>query len=754
MATDRRPRTRGLFALASLLSLTIGLSIAGECDSAAQAQTKPPVRPVPRPTARPVTPPVAVPHPLDAGNAFRTFFGIELATNLLRSADADERLRGVERAAALGTPEARILLTQALANPPDRATDSLAGAARRDGRALVAATRGLSRALLEEVRSGRPNTTISIATPDGGRVDGPRTLGLINALVPILEASATGSSAGTRPELLDLARGIAARALALSGDPRAIEALVKAARELDAGRPAAVAAMSALRARVFRSGAVDLLVPPNLSPQVITLAGEISDLRALEPLQLAVRASDARTRAAAILALTNLGAPAAADPARSLLRDPDPFVRLAAGGALVKVGAPDAAPVVAALLGDDTTAERAMALADDVESAEVDRALFERARRPGDDVFRKRAVLALSRHRAEGAAVALASLASDSLLRSDAVGALARSRAKGATVLLVALAKDPATRRLGVRALAYRVLVHGVDREATLEAAKPLATTGDVADRALYMFVNVALGVFSVETGLAERDAEARVAVVMGSLARLDERTCRALTARRVVETDPAVRTLLAVSFSCAGGAEGTSSGELWSRTREGGPDAPLSLLVLGARTHERDSGEIYDFLTSQSSLLRSHLASGLRSSTREDAPGRLARALLYEPDAAVRRALVRSLADHGSETPSAREALETIALFDPDDAVRSLAETVREGGVIRKLSAPRETAWLRLATREGESGGPELASVATSDGVALPIAFDRDGFAVVGGLPPGAIHLHLAPRLPRLQAP
>ncbi len=753
----RRAR-RGVVALIAGVLAIVGLYATHDPrDASAQAP-----RPPPRIPTRPRPVPVgSAASPIDAGTAFRSHFGIELATTLLRSTEADERLRGIERAADLGGAEARVLLTQALASSSEPRTDgTFTGVARRDGRALVAATRGLARELLQEVRGSRDQRPTPAPAPgptaslDGGSRDAPHTVALVGALAAVLDSPQTVTRDGIRPELQELARGIAARALALSGDPRALEALVKAARELEAGRPAAVSAMTALRARVAREGVVDLLAPPNLSPQVIALAGEVGDLRAVEMLQQSLRAADARTRAAAIVALSELSVPNVAASARVLLKDPDPNVRVAAGAALVKSGAPDAARVVEVLLGDATTQERAVSLAERVESDDVVRILVELARRPDDYAKRKRALGALARHRGDAAAYALASLIKDPVLRGDAVGALGRSPAPAARGPLAGLTHEPTTRRLGVRGMALRALVHGVDRDRALELARPLATTGDVTDRALYMFVNVALGAFSVEKGLVERDAPARAASVMGALGHLDERTCRALAARRAAEKDPSVQVLLALGFACERGADGMSSGELWARAREGGPDAPLSVLSLAARTHERDSGEVYEWLVSSSAILRSHVAAGLATAPREDAPGQLARVLLYEPDAAVRRAIVRALAHNGRNTPSGREALDVLTRWDPDDDVRALAEAVRAQAPLPELRAQREVAWLRLATFDGNPGGSQLAAVVRSDGLAVPILFDADGFAVVPGLPPGAVHLVLAPRLPRLQAP
>jgi hypothetical protein len=41
------------------------------------------------------------------------------------------------------------------------------------------------------------------------------------------------------------------------------------------------------------------------------------------------------------------------------------------------------------------------------------------------------------------------------------------------------------------------------------------------------------------------------------------------------------------------------------------------------------------------------------------------------------------------------------------------------------------------------------LASYVTAEGVAIPIAFDADGYALVPGIPPGDGRLVLAPVVP-----
>ena len=46
------------------------------------------------------------------------------------------------------------------------------------------------------------------------------------------------------------------------------------------------------------------------------------------------------------------------------------------------------------------------------------------------------------------------------------------------------------------------------------------------------------------------------------------------------------------------------------------------------------------------------------------------------------------------------------------------------------------------------------MGSLVRADGLAIPIAFDDDGYAIIPGLPPGEARLVLAPRLPSYKAP
>jgi hypothetical protein len=65
-----------------------------------------------------------------------------------------------------------------------------------------------------------------------------------------------------------------------------------------------------------------------------------------------------------------------------------------------------------------------------------------------------------------------------------------------------------------------------------------------------------------------------------------------------------------------------------------------------------------------------------------------------------------------------------------------------------------REVVWLRLLPAAGATPPKDVTAVLVqTDGIALPIAFDDDGYALVPGGRPGAAQLRLAVRLPTYEA-
>jgi hypothetical protein len=136
------------------------------------------------------------------------------------------------------------------------------------------------------------------------------------------------------------------------------------------------------------------------------------------------------------------------------------------------------------------------------------------------------------------------------------------------------------------------------------------------------------------------------------------------------------------------------------------------------------------------------------------DAVGYLATAYSYEADPSVRRALVRAVVARTGDDAAApaREAtLHMAARLDPDPVARFVAARALSERAA-PLAAPTvtEVAWLRALTVDGSAPPTGLVgALRRADDLAIPVAFDDDGFALVPGTPPGEAHLVLAPRLP-----
>jgi hypothetical protein len=195
----------------------------------------------------------------------------------------------------------------------------------------------------------------------------------------------------------------------------------------------------------------------------------------------------------------------------------------------------------------------------------------------------------------------------------------------------------------------------------------------------------------------------------------------------------------------------------LVDRAQQGGPDAPLAALALARRTDDELRDKVDALLASRDPVIRAHVARGLGESHTPDATGRLARAYLWEPDGSVRRALVAALAMRPAEeahAPARREALELAARLDPDRVVQVAARAALTGSEAPHGAPSREVAWLRLAVTEGATLAEDMTgSLVDAEGIAWPVVFDADGYALVPGLPAGEAHLRLAPRVPAYDA-
>jgi hypothetical protein len=336
--------------------------------------------------------------------------------------------------------------------------------------------------------------------------------------------------------------------------------------------------------------------------------------------------------------------------------------------------------------------------------------------------------------------------------------ALARSPCPAAMAAIEAMMTAPTTRRLAARAYFVLRAVRGErsPRGDTLLGA--LAASGDGAERALGVEALVALGERPLARALEDRDPRVRRAAAMGSLAQgnAGARNADALTARLAVEQDETTRQVLAVGLQEGDPGGAVSTATLLERAQAGGPDAPLAAFALARRAGEELAPKVDALLASRDPVMRAHVARGLSASHASDVVGRLARAYTWEATAEVRRALIEALAARSGliEAPSLRDALELAAHLEPDRVTRAMAVRGLEGRAPVARGPGREVAWLRVIPGEGAALPRELTgALIDASGVALPIVFDDDGYALVPGLSPGDSRLRLAPRLPAYES-
>ena len=734
---------------------------------------------------------------LPGPNGLLGHFGTAAAVRLMRSPDADDRLRGLERVATMHTTEALALLERAVRTGGSGGLDPRLpdeGIARRDPRALLATVHGLAAWLDNE----GARTTLAEVVSDSSESLAPR------AGAGPARAHAAGDDDDA--ERVTLARQEAAIALAGSGNPAALERLVAAARSGGAEQEAALLALSIRPpSEPVVLGGVALT-----TPATIALAARIGDLRTLDAILGVMGASDPALRAAGLAALGAAGDTRAVDLARAALHDGDVRVRVAAVDALARFGTPDAPSAVEELIADEATALEGLRIARDVQGEGITRAAAARAAASADPALRGAALVALGRQTAPSAIRALLELAAAPMLAGDAMDAIARSpspaaldaleeaagiaTANGSTRKAAAVADAPlesgatgsarkavaiadaplesgATgRRLAARAYFVRRFVRG-ERSRPLDALlETLAASRDPRDRAVGTLALVALGERAIDVALSDPDARVRRAGAMGALGHWSASTARRLLARSAVEPDEATRRVLALGWAEASTEPNRDPGPtsvLVERALAGGPDAPVAVFALALRADEARVAQVDAWLQSRDPVLRAQAARGLGLSPAADATGRLSRAYAWEVDPAVRRAIVASLAMRAARGAPGGEAaregvLDLAGRLDPDAVTRwiasaAVARTTESAAVARTTveAGVREVAWIRVAAAESARAALDrTALLVESDGRALPIVFDDEGYALVPGVSPGEARLRLAPDSPSYSAP
>jgi HEAT repeat protein len=574
-------------------------------------------------------------------------FGLERLVSALSAANPEERRVAIQRLAGLGTPAA----LQRLVNV---ALERRAQLEPREWLSLV-------RVLAPHASEGEPRRLLALA----------------------MNQRPSDSGGPAQVALLELVRGTAALALAASGSEPALRVLGAALR---GGGPAAALAADALLEYPPADLSLLLSVPGEPSVELARWLGALGDQRAFHTLRGWVRGESAEVRAAAAIALTQLGALETVPLARAWLRSGVPVLQHAAGEIAMLTQQPEA---VAFLLEELRTTPRDAALLSRVlefpqpelvpwASASAASARWTLLGRIGDRAAIAQLESALGS--AEGAFAAAQAL-------SRVPDVEARATLERALVARHALP-------LVVRAAALREQLWPDDFALLPERLAQLHTSKLPAERAAGAWASSLRSATAALTELESKDVVRTEAAANNAL-RFDDRVLVA-AAGRLSQAEPGrARSAFAFALLRPSGARAVTSELLESLVLEGGVAAPLALRALAARAEPRFVALADTYLAHPDPLLRAHVARGLGESQRSTAVGLLMRSFEFETDEIVRQAIVRALSSH--QGPRARETLELAARLDASARVRAAAQLALGGVELRDPPPGDEAMWAQL---------------------------------------------------------
>ncbi|MEP7120420.1 MAG: HEAT repeat domain-containing protein [Byssovorax sp.] len=671
----------------------------------------------------------AAPHDEARGHAsaIKEMFGVPVAVRLTQSDDAAARLRGIERLASIGTPEAVDAIVEQIEQGSPAA---------RDPRARLAAVR----ALAGSTKKDNVRQLLLRETTDASSAEGRGSFTALGTLI----------------------RGTAALALARDGEKKALQSLVAVVLQ---GGPGAEASARALRAYPPQSLESFLESRKVLPPALATLLGELGDLRVVERLRAMLHDPDPAAQTAAAIALARLRDEAALPIAREWLTKSEPRLRRAAAEVLTYLGAPQAPAAVAALFASDATREDGLRLALRTPSPDLAGALVEQLGAFAEG-SRPRAIAALGRAGGPKAIAALTAMIdkpADATAAAHALALIPDVAAREAIDAGLASAKSD-RRRLWIRAAIVRALALGDAPTRLRDALVSANQSKDPADRALGAFGRVATGEEPAEAAIlaacpADRcDPAALSGVARGALAgrARDLAAFLPLLTREAATDGPSpIATIAAVALLARpdGGDLSTLTLAAWAEA--GGPAAPLAARALPTRDHEAIRGRIRALLEGSDPVVRAHTALGLGRDPEASAVSLLTSAYRFEDDASVRRAIVRALSRRSEVQRTA--TLITARDLDPDDEVRALARSAIDGRDLdpaaqagSSIEAARRIAWIVVTPNDGQPlSAARSARLTRSDGLAIPVVTDPDGVLLIPGLPPGVGSLQLTPEGP-----
>ena len=667
--------------------------------------------------------------------------GTDYATRLINSPhDPEERMRGIQRAASIGSAESIALLVD-----PHRAQ-----AGDQGGRARAPRGRARPRALR---RSG---TRAHRASPRRHRRQpGPR-----EPTPPTPRRRRLSLEDGDPVARAELARAIAAIALARSGGDRALEMLYGAARGTGSGRDAAMLALT--------------LHPPR-DPGFFGTTGATLARSHRAPPRTARRSARARRPARGGAVERRQRAQRGARFARGARRrsrgsrSRGPPSPRATRGFAPRPGRfscswrrTERFKATSALISDEATTAIGMRLAERVHSAEITKLVAARAHDPcrprapprGDP--RARPVRRLRTPRRRSSAPPLLA---DRELAYHAILSLARSPAPNAGALIGGLLPS-ALASLAVRAYVVRALVRGerLDR-GRQRSLKALARSATPAERALGVFARVALGEPRARAPSSATKTPACAAPRPWRPWRSPS-DGRRTGAPREDSRRSATRSRARSSRSASSGGDpdGTvTTSALIDRAESGGGDAALAALALARRADDAPARKVSQLLGLEGRAPprpRGERARG-RESPRRDGSTRGPRTRT-KPTSRYGAPSIAALAARDATTPRPRRASRRSRLaaeLDPDAAVRQAARRALAGA-----DAPfgrRQSSGGRLAPdhprrRAGAGRRPSPARSSARTASRSRSSFDDEGYVLVPGLPPGDARLVLAPRLPR----
>jgi hypothetical protein len=631
--------------------------------------------------------------------------GAPAAERLLASDTSRDRLRGLTRLSALGTPRAVELLAHAL-DP---------GGAAHGAEEHLAAVRALA-----------PHASLAPAR---------------DALVRALSSPPVEVDAGPLSEWVQSA---AALALAQTQDPAALSALGRALRKPG---HAAELTRDALLANPPRDLTPILRAPGAPTKELCDALGELGDLRAESFLREVVRRAAPEARAAAALALLRFGSTEVVELARHWLKaERQPVLIAAAVEILARRGTPDAAPALAELAGNEATQKLALDLFLLTDGRVAAPAALE-PDRAGDQAP---ALLELFARGGAWGAPRLERALQNPATAGLAIYALSRAPGARSRARLERALGEPRLRAAALRGLALRHARLDDDVGPLTKQLPSSLRSADAAERAAAAFAQALLEPQKLLKSLAASDP-----IVVRAVARLAATGpgARAAVKRLLHERDPLLQVALSIGLADGEAADLAPTPLLLELTHGTGPASLLAAAALSARKDADLVPLVRELLTSGDPWLRAHTLLGLSRAADADALGLIENAYRFEPDASVRHAAVVALSRR-SESVKVR-TLTLAAQLDSSRAVREAARLALGRQTLSDGVVGPETLWLELSKNPGLSAAAAPAAlVRAGGGLALPLLADPDGVIVAAGTDPAALEVRLALLSERVNVP